>query len=246
MNQSSWVPDEEGSGCSLCHCEFSLTLRRHHCRKCGALVCASCSDHFIKLAGDTAEVRVCDRCELHLHSGEGEKIEVSDQIADSLKLALKEKASELEKFNSFLLHVLEGQDVAEHERMDRAKQEIIDFCQNLESEIEKYNNLKMDSADLEKDIRLVAQRCLRAEQQTREGLSTAREIEEYSKQIGLQARMADQFRERIARLSRAPQIPPPSSPAAASSPRYQVSQLGGSVSSTASICQVLRWLLPFS
>ena len=38
-----WVPDDEASSCSVCRIGFSLTRRRHHCRKCGDLVCGDCS-----------------------------------------------------------------------------------------------------------------------------------------------------------------------------------------------------------
>ena len=35
-----WVPDQDSSTCSLCSTTFNLFRRRHHCRACGALVCA--------------------------------------------------------------------------------------------------------------------------------------------------------------------------------------------------------------
>src|SRR5690606_31453925 len=30
-----WVPDDGASRCAVCHTNFSLTTRKHHCRKCG-------------------------------------------------------------------------------------------------------------------------------------------------------------------------------------------------------------------
>lgn len=44
-----WQPDEEVDLCTVCHRPFSILLRRHHCRKCGKVVCAFCSVHKIRM-----------------------------------------------------------------------------------------------------------------------------------------------------------------------------------------------------
>ena len=44
-----WQPDNEVSSCPICGTQFSLLWRRHHCRKCGRVVCASCSPHRITI-----------------------------------------------------------------------------------------------------------------------------------------------------------------------------------------------------
>ena len=240
----SWVPDSEGIGCSICHCEFSITRRRHHCRKCGVLVCGACSDHFVKLpSGDqSTEVRVCDNCEIKLKEASvvSERMDVNEQITESLKSALKEKAAEIEQFSSFLLHVVGHGD---QETMLRESQVVIGkICQELAEVSEKYNELKMNSVDLERDIRAVAQRCLRAEQQTRDGLVIAREIEEYSRQIGIESKLADQLTERIDRI-RSGRTP---SPERRLSPRAAVVNLGEERSSTATVCDVVKSLCHIS
>ena len=53
-----WVEDKNADACGLCDAKFTMFFRRHHCRKCGRLVCARCSDH--KLPG--TEDRACDDC----------------------------------------------------------------------------------------------------------------------------------------------------------------------------------------
>lgn len=40
---SAWQPDSAVLACGLCSRDFTLFVRRHHCRKCGRVVCASCS-----------------------------------------------------------------------------------------------------------------------------------------------------------------------------------------------------------
>jgi hypothetical protein len=46
-NHAAWVSWRDvsggGGGCQHCGARFTLTQRRHHCRGCGALTCASCS-----------------------------------------------------------------------------------------------------------------------------------------------------------------------------------------------------------
>lgn len=44
-----WQPDSEVSECPICHRQFSLLFRRHHCRKCGRVVCNDCSPHRITI-----------------------------------------------------------------------------------------------------------------------------------------------------------------------------------------------------
>ncbi|KAI9653121.1 MAG: hypothetical protein M1831_006205 [Alyxoria varia] len=44
-----WQPDEEVSSCPVCETPFGFFFRKHHCRKCGKVVCASCSQHRITI-----------------------------------------------------------------------------------------------------------------------------------------------------------------------------------------------------
>lgn len=60
----TWHRDEDHVGCEVCRKEFGLFLRRHHCRKCGSVVCAYCSETRIPLPqfGIFDPVRVCASC----------------------------------------------------------------------------------------------------------------------------------------------------------------------------------------
>jgi hypothetical protein len=44
-----WQPDADVTQCPVCHSQFSFWHRKHHCRKCGRVVCANCSPHRITI-----------------------------------------------------------------------------------------------------------------------------------------------------------------------------------------------------
>jgi hypothetical protein len=44
-----WQPDSEITQCPICEAAFGFFNRKHHCRKCGRVVCAECSPHRITI-----------------------------------------------------------------------------------------------------------------------------------------------------------------------------------------------------
>jgi len=44
-----WQSDVEVVSCPVCRTQFNFWYRRHHCRKCGKVVCAACSQHRITI-----------------------------------------------------------------------------------------------------------------------------------------------------------------------------------------------------
>ena len=67
-----WRPDETSGLCSRCNVQFSLLVRRHHCRKCGNIVCDNCSKDRVILTNinNGKPARVCAPCKAML-SGDG-------------------------------------------------------------------------------------------------------------------------------------------------------------------------------
>lgn len=60
-----WMPDYASDACLSCSRPFTLRRRRHHCRCCGRLVCASCSGQRRVIPRSIVfdgAVRVCDEC----------------------------------------------------------------------------------------------------------------------------------------------------------------------------------------
>uniref|UniRef100_A0A672JJE5 Zinc finger FYVE domain-containing protein 26 n=1 Tax=Salarias fasciatus TaxID=181472 RepID=A0A672JJE5_SALFA len=61
--RKDWVPDAQQLLCMVCQRErFTMFNRRHHCRRCGRLVCQACSERKMPVDGCPGEeVRVCDQ-----------------------------------------------------------------------------------------------------------------------------------------------------------------------------------------
>lgn len=70
-----WVPDGDASTCMHClKTKFTPINRRHHCRKCGAVVCGNCSNRkFLLPYQATKPLRVCISCYDALTTAHAEK-----------------------------------------------------------------------------------------------------------------------------------------------------------------------------
>ena len=68
-----WVPDAMSKECMICSVKFTAFVRKHHCRRCGRVICSTCSPHRISPelqtrshmhhASDSKKLeRVCKEC----------------------------------------------------------------------------------------------------------------------------------------------------------------------------------------
>ncbi|KAI8979844.1 hypothetical protein BDF20DRAFT_871986 [Mycotypha africana] len=48
-SQRIWEMDRQASECRRCHRKFNFLVRRHHCRRCGQIVCDKCSSNRLRL-----------------------------------------------------------------------------------------------------------------------------------------------------------------------------------------------------
>jgi len=82
-----WVPDGDASTCMHCRkSQFTLINRRHHCRKCGAVVCGPCSNKRFLLPNQSSKpLRVCLSCynELTAAKSSGNADQNSKTCADT-------------------------------------------------------------------------------------------------------------------------------------------------------------------
>ncbi|XP_066585394.1 uncharacterized protein Sptz isoform X2 [Prorops nasuta] len=69
--RDEWIPNDRVRQCPCCNVViFSMFNRRHHCRRCGRVVCAVCSQHRMQVSAypDSVLVRVCDDCKRQTQS----------------------------------------------------------------------------------------------------------------------------------------------------------------------------------
>ncbi|XP_011305898.1 uncharacterized protein Sptz [Fopius arisanus] len=63
--REEWIPNDKARECSCCrNVIFSMFNRRHHCRRCGRVVCGACSSQRMTVTGyaSSVRVRVCNDC----------------------------------------------------------------------------------------------------------------------------------------------------------------------------------------
>ncbi|KAK9768854.1 RUN and FYVE domain-containing protein 1 [Basidiobolus ranarum] len=60
--QGPWQNNNLASKCNQCGQQFSMLIRKHHCRRDGKLYCSKCSSNRILLPSSKSPVRVCDSC----------------------------------------------------------------------------------------------------------------------------------------------------------------------------------------
>ncbi|KAF1331675.1 Run and fyve domain-containing protein 1, partial [Globisporangium splendens] len=70
IHRSTWVKDNERTSCHLCMRNFHALRRKHHCRKCGEVICSDCSNIEtidLPVLGYT-KLRLCKVCGIRARS----------------------------------------------------------------------------------------------------------------------------------------------------------------------------------
>ncbi|XP_067686016.1 FYVE and coiled-coil domain-containing protein 1-like isoform X2 [Haliotis asinina] len=70
--KETWMDNNTATHCLKCKAEFSIWLRRHHCRQCGKIYCWKCVDHWVMTAHSSKKERVCDECLTHKQNVESD------------------------------------------------------------------------------------------------------------------------------------------------------------------------------
>ncbi|XP_065366478.1 myotubularin-related protein 3 isoform X3 [Calliphora vicina] len=87
-----WVPDHAVSRCTSCQTEFWLGRRKHHCRSCGQIFCADCSEFWAPLPDIKlfSPARLCGPC---YHSVTTRMQQVNNQLQNSTLMHLQQSTA---------------------------------------------------------------------------------------------------------------------------------------------------------
>jgi len=90
-----WEPDECHIICQNCSKSFGITRRRHHCRKCGSVVCSDCSKNrsIVEGYGSSAQ-RTCNNCMAKIYAN-AEKLRIQKEKEETARLAAEEEKREI-------------------------------------------------------------------------------------------------------------------------------------------------------
>lgn len=61
-NARRWESDTDVASCNACEKQFSVTVRKHHCRQCGLIYCGDCTSKSAHITSSKKPVRVCEKC----------------------------------------------------------------------------------------------------------------------------------------------------------------------------------------
>mmetsp|Transcript_52964 Transcript_52964/g.123781 ORF Transcript_52964/g.123781 Transcript_52964/m.123781 type:complete len:183 (-) Transcript_52964:511-1059(-) len=143
------MPDKASPHCVVCMSAFTSVHRRHHCRRCGLLVCGSCSGH--KAATGDGRQRVCDGC-FNLLSNQSDTPQASPALETSRSIDSDRQDSP--QLRSDREELLDGADTKTRAELDfeaeiaaadkeiRANQAAEDAKRELQLRGEKLSKLK--------------------------------------------------------------------------------------------------------
>ncbi|ODV81102.1 FYVE-domain-containing protein [Suhomyces tanzawaensis NRRL Y-17324] len=78
-----WQDDTDAVTCFLCHSSYNFFNRRHHCRKCGRVVCGSCSEQAVKYFPNTV---IVDAPGARARASEHESYRTCDECASEIRM----------------------------------------------------------------------------------------------------------------------------------------------------------------
>jgi len=127
----NWI---DGDNCHRCRVQFSLVVRKHHCRACGQVFCGKCTPRSCTLPkfGIEKEVRVCEDC-FEKHNTDSSTRPAKDDLdspqgksgANSAEAKLeksrKEEELKLQEEEELQLAIALSRSEAEHKDKERTK-----------------------------------------------------------------------------------------------------------------------------
>ena len=109
LEEPDWVEDDKFSNCQICTSQFSLFVRRHHCRRCGKLLCGKCCHSKVDLwrMGFIDPQLVCNTC-VSISQVEKELHNISDMFSQGALLMVEENDRSFGHVSKFYFDINSG------------------------------------------------------------------------------------------------------------------------------------------
>jgi len=107
IEPKSWVKDEMSENCLLCGNKFTVFNRKHHCRRCGLLVCGDCSQKSFRCCNQYYNniERACDGCFnilWHKEECKRQQLDQTDKLELTKQVVLMQKQQEQQNMRTNL------------------------------------------------------------------------------------------------------------------------------------------------
>ena len=115
LDEPEWTVDNKYEKCEYCTAKFSLLVRRHHCRRCGKLLCGKCCNHKVQLwrMGFLDPQLVCNTC-VSISQVEQELYSISALFSQGAMLMVEEDDHPFGHVSRFYFDINKG--IIEYEK----------------------------------------------------------------------------------------------------------------------------------
>ncbi|TMW56007.1 hypothetical protein Poli38472_008655 [Pythium oligandrum] len=106
-----WENDGDVSACFVCKNDFSMIKRKHHCRRCGHVICSDCSS-FWRFPATHRKHRVCSYCSANLADGRNGQMlgsPASSIAASDMDLPTPDRHRRRDKFRESIIGVFSSE-----------------------------------------------------------------------------------------------------------------------------------------
>ena len=154
-DRAPWLPDEHVVQCMLCTSRFGFFTRKHHCRNCGVVVCASCSKHTQYVEAYGSMQRVCNKCHSNIQTKAEESAMLRHQL-DHIATMRSIEAGKKNRYERDLSFMKMQQPPANEEDITRLERQISKQDRRIASKQNQFNkiqqkllNLTVNSSDVD-------------------------------------------------------------------------------------------------
>jgi hypothetical protein len=146
-DRAPWLPDEHVLQCMLCQSRFGFFTRKHHCRNCGIVICASCSKHTQYVEAYGSMQRVCTKCHTSIAT-KSEEISMLKHQLDHIATMRSIEAGKKSRYERDLIFMRMQQPPANPDEIKTLELRISEQDRRVASKQNQFNKIQQKLLDL--------------------------------------------------------------------------------------------------